>query len=518
MAGGLAIVDYLRSDQRSSIVPFGLHCILSEVRRRGFDAALVNAPDDLHAALRRWTARGRAPDDAELAALRRRPAMRAFLEALAGAAPALVGFTAYESHLDTVELLLRLVRPAVDAYTIIGGPLPTALGARALDLVGADIAFLGEAERRLPDLLERLRGRRPSSHPAAAVARGFEDAPWLAFRGERRPDGFHRVERLGDAELAAFAPDWAWAIDHLDRTYDEYRDYPILSYISSRGCPMGCVFCSSIMGKRFRALPPERVVQDLEAIRDIARVRFRPREKFIVAFGDDNFLFDRDRALRIFRSIRRRGLDGFFRFTFQASVNTFFRDLRAERLDDELMRNLARLNVKYVTLGTDNFCDAELRTLRKAPYTKRHIVALVEAFERLGTHNNHYCILSNLHTRPEHIVENLETIRGLDRRFRRFIQLRPIMHLTPYYGTPAWREAVADPRARRRMEPYPTLFRRPPRDVRLGKRLLPLDARARRMVDALDRDVPTRRVKSVPYYYDLDAACALAARLASAPA
>lgn len=513
---GLVLIDYLKSGQRNSIVPFGQHCILSGVRAAGFDARIVFAPDDLHERLDRWTARGRPPSDGELAALRRRPGMRSFLRELAAANPLLVGVTAYESHIDLVELLLRAIRPGLDAYSIIGGPLPTSLGALSLRLVSADLAFFGEAERKLPDVMRRLAGCRPASRPARSLEPLFRDSPWLAVRGVRRPASFHRPVRLDPSELAAFEPDWACAMDMLDRAYPYYRDYPILSYISSRGCPQGCIFCSSLMGKRFRALPAERVISDLVAIRRLARARFRPKEKFIIAFGDDNFLWDRDRALRIFREIRARRLDRYFRFTFQASVNTFFRDLPRARLDHELMDSLARLNVKYVTLGTDNFCEAELRTLRKPAYGRRHIVALVEAFERLGTHNNHYCILSNLHTRPEHIIENLETIRDLDRRFRRFIQLRPIMYLTPYFGTPAWREAVADRRARRRMERYPGLFGPPPRGLALGRRLLPLDGRATRMIDALDRRVATRLVRSVPYDYDIDAACSLARRIASA--
>jgi len=504
------IVEYLPSDRRVPIMYVGHLSLISEARRRGIRVDLLSAPDSLHDFVKGWVSRRQPPPPEAVAALAAGEDFREFFRRVRAFDPQVLAFTTYESYLNQVELLIRLLKPETDAYVVVGGPLATSLKEKVLDFLSADIAVLGEGEFIFSDLVELIGPSRPSQHPAADFAPKLAETPAVVLRGVKRPEGFHRPARLTERQMEDFEVDFAFALRHLCQQFPAYPENPILSYISSRGCPYGCIFCSAIQGKKFRRLSAEKMVADLHRIRALAADLGESREPFIISFGDDNFLYERHRALTFFRLVVREGLNRFFQFTFQASINKLFRHLGRRLLDTELVDWALRANVRFLTFGTDNFCDEELRRLGKAPYTREHIQILVDYLESRGLLNNHFCILSNLHTTPENLAENLRTIMALDQKYRRFIQLRPIMYLSPYYGTPVWRELQAHPQWRdsQMTRPY-LLFPPPAASVALGEKVLPLHPGTRQLVERLDREVETRLVKNIPYYYDFPAALRL---------
>lgn len=508
--GRAVLVEYLKADQRAPIMYVGHLSLMSEARRRGLRVDLLSAPDSLHAFVKEWGARRQSPSPEAVASLAAQADFQDFFRRIRALDPQVLAFTTYESYLNPVELLLRLLKPETDAYLVVGGPLATTLGEKVLELLSADFAVLGEGEFVFSDLLELIGPARPSRRPVTDFAPQLAAAPAVVARGVARPPGFHQPARLSEEEMEDLQLDFAFALNHLRQQFPAYAENPILSYISSRGCPYACIFCSAVQGKKFRRLSAEKMVADLHRIRDLARDLKERREPFIIAFGDDNFLYDRERAVRFFRLVVKEGLQHFFQFTFQASVDRLFRHLRHRLLDTELVDEALRANVTFLTFGTDNFCDEELRRLRKAPYTREHIHALVDFLESRGVLNNHFCILSNLYTTPANLADNLRTIVTLDRKYRRFIQLRPIMYLAPYYGTPAWEEIMAHPRYRDSQMVRPFLFFPPTEDpVPLGEKVLPLHPDTRRLVERLDTEVETRLVKNIPYYYDFRAALRL---------
>lgn len=510
LPGRAVLVEYLKADQRAPIMYVGHLSLISAARRRGLRVELVSAPDSLHAFVREWVGRRQPPSPEALEALAAGEDFQEFFRQVQAFNPEVLAFTTYESYLNQAELLIRLLREVCDAYMVVGGPLATTLKEKVLDLLSADFALLGEGEYLFSDLLTLIGSARPSQRKAADFAPWLRDARAVVVRGVPRPEGFYRPVRLSEEELEQSELDFAFALDHLRRHFPRYPENPILSYISSRGCPYSCIFCSAIQGKTYRRVSADRLVADLHRIRELARDLGESREPFIIAFGDDNFLYDRARALTFFRRVVAEGLHHFFQFTFQASVDRLFRHLGRRLLDTELVDWARLANVSFLTFGTDNFCDEELRRLRKAPYTREHIHLLVDFLESRGMLNNHFCILSNLYTTPANLAENLRTILALDRKYRRFIQLRPIMYLAPYYGTPVWQELQAHPRYREHQMTRPVLLFPPASDaVVLGEKVLPLHPETRRLVERLDTEVETRLVKNIPYYYDFPAALRL---------
>jgi len=509
-SSSVVILQYFKEFQKNPVLPFGLHCLMSAARRQGFEHQVLEVPESLHTVAREWVEQRRSPAAEDLEAVAARPEWVSFLCALADLDPQVVGITAYEDYINVVELLIRLVRPHTDAYVVLGGPLPTAMGGAVLDFLSADFAFLGEAEFLWPRFLKGLGDWRPSCRPAAVAGEGLHQLRSLVIRGVSRPPDFYQPARLEERELEAFPLDFAFALDFLRDRFPDYSRAPALTYISSRGCPYSCIFCSALQGKRFRALSASRLLEDLGTIQRLARDRFPSAVPFTLAFGDDNFLYDRRRALTFFREVAARGWQEYFQFSLLASIDKLFADLARNRVDEELLSALARAGVRSITFGTDNFCEAELRRLKKPPYRKQNIATLVEALESYGIYNLHFCILSNVHTQPEDIRENFETILELTERYRYFLQLGPIFYLSPYVGTPIWRELERRPEWEQLRRPFFFLFQDRPPAPRLTDALLPSHPLTRDLLTALAENDPREFIRGgVPYHYDHRAALAL---------
>lgn len=74
--------------------------------------------------------------------------------------------------------------------------------------------------------------------------------------------------------------------------------------ISSRSCPMRCTFCSMWLthGTRFRPRSPENVLNEMERL-------YRDYDVRYFQFMDDNFTFDKKRALEICNGILKRNMN-----------------------------------------------------------------------------------------------------------------------------------------------------------------------------------------------------------------
>lgn len=502
----LALIDYCEPWKKSPTFHAGPLCLFSQAARQGLDCHVIPAPSQVHDLVEARLAENGTLTEADLAGLERQPPVAAFLEGLAAQDPLAVGFTAYEKYLNLIELLIRLIRRRLDAYVLVGGPLAGAMGPLALELLDADFVVSGEAEFLLPGLLQALQGWRPSTRPAAAFAGQWPGQPIFAAGAGQAGLPPERVpqERLESLDL-----DFALALDTLLAQDEHYQERPFLSYVSSRGCPHGCIFCSSVQGKRYRRLSAGRVLADLERIQGLAAQRLPGGPLFTLAFCDDNFLLERPRALEILRGIRRRGLHGFFQFSLLASINTLFA-APGGGPDQELLEALGQANVRSITFGTDNFVDAELRRLGKAPYGQRHIRQAVAALEQAGIYNIHYCILSNPRTQAQDIRDNLAVVLELNQAHRHFLQLGPILYMSPYFGTPVWRELAADPEAARQATlPLRLLFADKKPGFFLADRILPRDPLARDLLAALEEGDFGEDLEGIPCHYDFGGALRL---------
>ncbi|HNW29532.1 MAG TPA: radical SAM protein, partial [Spirochaetota bacterium] len=96
--------------------------------------------------------------------------------------------------------------------------------------------------------------------------------------------------------------------------------YPIICLYTSRGCPMGCAFCTvtKYFGSSYRTRPVEHVLAELDAI--------DANDYFII---DDNIIFNADYSRELFAALSKRNIHWMGQFSSRVLKNPDLIELAA---------------------------------------------------------------------------------------------------------------------------------------------------------------------------------------------
>jgi radical SAM superfamily enzyme YgiQ (UPF0313 family) len=244
-----------------------------------------------------------------------------------------VGIQVYTCSVQEAHETLSLIRslnPKV--ITIIGGAHVSGDSQNALNQLGADYAFRGEAELGFPKLLKKLKGDDEA---------GFGEIHHLIWR-----DGdkvvCNPLEPIKDV-TALGIPSW----DLIDP--NEYPNAPIGAFVKSfplatiscsRGCPHQCTYCANklIMGRGMRARSKESIIEEL----DLLYNKYGVREYQII---DDCFTSKRSLAEGVCNEIINRG--------WKMNI-TFPNGVRVESLDEDLLKLLERAGCYSIGMAIES--------------------------------------------------------------------------------------------------------------------------------------------------------------------
>jgi anaerobic magnesium-protoporphyrin IX monomethyl ester cyclase len=285
---------------RKPYVPLGILYICSHLRRKGFQVDVFDSTFSTTADLTRH---------------------------LQTEDPSVVGIYANLMTRKKVTEILSVAR-ASGWKTIVGGPEPGAYITEYLD-AGADVVVIGEGEETMEELLPALRA---GSRTALRKVRG------IAFREE---DG--RVHRTGERPQIADLDAQPWpARDTVDisrymETWREAHGKSSLSFITARGCPYRCRWCShQVFGMTHRRRDPLKVVDEVEWL----LARYQPDLAWV---ADDVFTIHHNWLRKYAAEMRKRGL----RVPFECIS-------RADRLNAEAADLLAELGCFRVWIGSES--------------------------------------------------------------------------------------------------------------------------------------------------------------------
>lgn len=271
----------------------------------------------------------------------------AFARFLQERRPAVVGFTAYESNLRACRAMAHVVRESLpDAVVAVGGPNATFTPEETLELLGADLCLRGAGEGTIVAIAQAILGAEAPRRRLPELLAGVKN---LVIR---TPDGAHRT---GAGDLSSFPGEYFRRLDDLPSPYQAglvaTADVGILT---ARGCNQHCTYCSfaAISGRRVHYHAVERVLDDLAAFKAVVdRVE---RRRPILSFCDDAFTLAPRRARAICEGIIRRGLQ-----------MPFDCETRADRVDAELLRLMARAGFVAVSFGLESAVPHVLRAIGK---------------------------------------------------------------------------------------------------------------------------------------------------------
>ncbi len=246
--------------------------------------------------------------------------------------PRLVGFTAYQRNFFQVRAIARMAKQASPGCrVIIGGPQATFMPEHALtDLPELDFVCRGEGELVIRAVAEAIDGGSIDDAVPGTSTR-VSDGSWL------------RGDPVAPADdLDAYPSPW------LDGVLDP-ADWDEAIMLTSRGCPHHCAFCvtPAAFGPTTRAHSVERVLEDISVVSRRGRGR--------LWFADPNFSYDAERVHAILEGIAHRGL----------AVEMWI-ETRADMLDSDLLRLLARAGVHTLALGLESAVPRVLERSGKA--------------------------------------------------------------------------------------------------------------------------------------------------------
>lgn len=148
--------------------------------------------------------------------------------------------------------------------------------------------------------------------------------------------------------------------------------YSIIQY--SRGCPYMCDFCdvTALFGRRPRTKSSEQIIQELEALERLSRVR-------LVLFADDNLIGNKkilkSDLLPALIEWRKRTNPSFF-FATQLTINL------AD--DEELMRLLIDAGFRHIFIGIETPDELGLSGSRKTQNLKRNQLDNIKKLHAYG--------------------------------------------------------------------------------------------------------------------------------------
>ncbi len=213
--------------------------------------------------------------------------------------PQVVGMSCLFSNQFPVvaELAAKIKAWDPNIVTITGGTHPSFLPERCLREEAIDYVVMGEAEQSLPALLE-----------AITSGGAVDEIDGLAWREPGEVRVHEKTAWIEDLDALPFPARDLFPMEKYFKINVPFMFFSKsarnASFISSRGCPCRCNFCSStrFWGGRQRKRSVESVLAELEHL----KTRYGVEE---VKFEDDNLTVDRRRAKAIFQGMIDRGLD-----------------------------------------------------------------------------------------------------------------------------------------------------------------------------------------------------------------
>jgi anaerobic magnesium-protoporphyrin IX monomethyl ester cyclase len=309
-----------------------------------------------------------------------------------------IGLTAMTPTISAAMDIARHLRQAYPGLPVIlGGAhatlLPEATLATAPEI---DITVRGEGEETIIELLRALEAKRP-----------LDGIAGISYRADGRV--VSTVDRTDLVDM----DELPYPAYHLLpwRRYKPHPPHglalPFAAIVTSRGCPYRCAYCSKpVFGSKFRAQSPKRVVAEVVHLKK----KFGIRE---IAFYDDIFTLDKERAQAIAEGLMQRGLRIFW--TCEARVNL---------VDRELLQTMKCAGCYAIAYGIESASPAILETLHK-DITLEQVEEAVRLTREAGLLVVGYLMLGSPGETPETIRQTIEFAKKLKLDFAQFSVTTP---------------------------------------------------------------------------------------------
>jgi len=362
-------------------MPIGIAYLAAVLEKAGYELALIDCPAlrISHKMLR-----------AELASFK----------------PDVVGITSITPIIESTLLAAQVAKETCpNVLVVLGGPHATFMDSQILsENPAVDVIVRGEGEQTTLNLLQNFSG-----------FGDLDEVEGITFRKDGdivRTPNRHFIQNLDELPYPAY--------HYFDLDKYQFFGKNVLPILTSRGCPFQCAYCvsSRMVGKGFRARNPNRVVDELEWLRD-------EQGAGAFSFYDDAFTYDQQRAIKICEGIKKRNIG------VPWDCQT-----RVDQISKEVLVKMKAADCQLVSFGAESGCQKILDAVNK-----RTTIELNEKAVKLAKDIGLSVAMSVIIGYPGETVDTLEQTFSFIRRTKPdYVYL---CLATPYPGT-ALRKTLED--------------------------------------------------------------------------
>jgi phosphonoacetaldehyde methylase len=395
--------------RQTALFPLGLGYIASMLKQRGYDTEIVDCASEGYNTItdigKERVVYGLTPDE-----------IRHRIEQYK---PEVVGISCLFSTLEKRMLMIADIVKEVDPdiVVVVGGPHVSAFYEKLILHPSVDYCVNGEGEFVIQELFDALNGRRT-----------MESVDALCYRKDGKVVWQPRKSWIENLDVVPFPAREIVDIELYFRIaepqgirLDCERRKRAAQMTTSRGCPFQCTYCAKNVtwGKSYRTRSAENVLDELEHLIKTYNVEH-------VAFQDDNFTADMQRAEDIFDGMIERGFD----ITWEAPNG-----LGVNFLSPHLLEKMRASGCTSFTIAVESANSARLRKVRKPNYIKL-APPIVKKAKELGIEVRGFFMIGFPGETLEEVQRTIEYARGLELAVTNFAIV------TPLPGTVFYREVV----------------------------------------------------------------------------
>ncbi|MBF0116915.1 MAG: cobalamin-dependent protein [Magnetococcales bacterium] len=254
-------------------------------------------------------------------------------------APDVVGVSIMSPNLLLAMQTIAQIRKISNAVIVVGGSHPSALPEQCLqDYPAIDFVVQGEGDETFVSLLERIRDQ----------STDFSGIPGIHYRRQGAILSTGGAGFIKDLNLLEFPARDLFPLSRY-KTHPPYgKQNPYMNMITSRGCPFQCTYCSSsVSGRRYRGMSPQRMVEEIEFIVGCYGVRE-------IHFYDDDFTMNQKRIAQFCDLIVAKGI-----------VISWSCTTRVDLVSVELLQKMRASGCWLISYGVESANAAILKQIKK---------------------------------------------------------------------------------------------------------------------------------------------------------
>ena len=309
--------------------------------------------------------------------------------------------TCYTLTLNNVKKIIKDIKKVnKKAHILCGGPHCNITHEY---IEGSFLTCFGECEGYITRILNSI-----------ITKESLEDIPGLIYKKDGELVKNSGIMKIDNLDLSIF-PAWE-LIDKKKYGYVGNARLDLAWIMSTRGCPFNCYFCARMLYSKYRERSVDNVVTELKSL-------VKQGYKYI-AFGDDNFLLNKNRVHEIMDRIILDKIN--IKMAIQGRVDS---------ADFNLFQKMRKAGVIAIFFGIESANQDVLDFYNKKTTVEQGIEAIKTA-NQAGLITVGFFMIGAPFETDKHIKQNLEYFNNVP------LDLISCYDLTYVVGTQLWKNAV----------------------------------------------------------------------------